>query len=90
MHRRLSQRSSGRFGGSTIVHPAVNMNGAEVRSRVLDGAMTSVPLYSIHAANAIFALCGFNVDLDSIEWRELLSDSPVPEVYARWLPSPFS
>src|SRR5262245_8823167 len=49
------------------------MNGAEVRSRVLDGTMTSVPLYSIHAANAIFALCGFNVDLDSIEWRELLS-----------------
>jgi hypothetical protein len=27
----LSQQSSGRFGGSTTVHHAVNMNGAEVR-----------------------------------------------------------
>jgi uncharacterized membrane protein len=27
----LSQRSSGRFGGSTTVSPAGNMNGAEVR-----------------------------------------------------------
>jgi hypothetical protein len=57
----LSPRSSGRSDGSTTVHPAVDMDGAEVRVAVHDGAVKSTTFLS--ALGRICSNRSFNFDV---------------------------